>query len=193
MGSGGNAGPSIPLQPSAPQELMPSTSYPPPPQHALPPIPSSHPHHSTQPQANMCPNFTVHGASSSGMNQSQQTAFNALQLQQSQLVVALPPESGHANGHHGGRSQAYLPEPPPPYPGHPPSLPPRPLVSSSAPSRPNLPSAAAIAGPSHGYGEGRGHYNRRSSNSHAANMSASSNSGFGHKNSSAGGKNSKMR
>jgi len=200
LGSGANAGPSIPLQPSAPQELMPSTSsYPPPPQHALPPIPSSHPHHSTQPQGNMCPNLTVHGASSSGMNQSQQTAFNALQLQQSQLVVALPPESaslGHTNGHHGGgRSQAYLPEPPPPYPGHPPSLPPRPnLVSSSlTPSRPNLPSPAAIAGPSHGYGEGRGHYNRRSSNSHAANMSASSNSGFGHKNSSAGGKNSKMR
>ncbi|KFM77109.1 Disintegrin and metalloproteinase domain-containing protein 10, partial [Stegodyphus mimosarum] len=37
--------------------------------------------------------------------------------------------------------------PPPPYPGPRPSAPPAP--------------GPAIAGPSHGYGEGRGHYNRR--------------------------------
>lgn len=162
---------SIPLQPSVPPDLAGPSSYPPPhPQHALPPLPTSAPPQS-QASGIMChTNFQVHApSSSSGMMTSQQhhsIPYNP------QLVVSLPPESRNNTG-----GQPYLPEPPPPYPGHPPPLPSRPSTTSSAssaaPLRPNLPSSAAIAGPNHGYGEGRGHYNRRSNTHSGGTVSAS--------------------
>ena len=164
------SGTAIPLQASAPDIMGPSLY--PHSQHPLPAPPSS-----SSGGGNSChTNFQVHSSSSGGMNSqhhqppssSHQHAipFNPLQMQSNQLVVALPPEasshhSHHAPGRSGGGSQSFLPEPPPPYPGHPPPLPSRPS-NTSVPVRPNLPSAAAITGPSHGYGEGRGHYNRRS-------------------------------
>ena len=96
-------------------------------------------------------------------------------MQQNQLVVALPPEQRNSNsGAVNVASNQFLLEPPPPYPGpvnssglnasgHLP-LPPRPSVNRSAGSSSNAitNASAVIAGPSHGYGEGRGHYNRRS-------------------------------
>lgn len=167
------SGPAIPLQASAPDLIGPSV-YP----HSQHPLPAPPP--SSSGGGNSChTNFQVH-SSSVGMNSqhhqpsssSHQHAipFNPLQMQSNQLVVALPPEASSHHLHHsasgrsGGGSQSFLPEPPPPYPGHPPPLPSRPS-NTSVPVRPNLPSAAAISGPSHGYGEGRGHYNRRSTTS----------------------------
>lgn len=120
-------------QPSAPPDHMVMSSHPP-----LPPLPtaqSAAPQlHQQSGQGIVCPNLQVH----------QQTSFSSIQSNP-QLVVSLPPEH---------RSAAYLPEAPPPYPGHPPSIPPRPVRSSGK--------STAVPGPSHGYGEGRGHYNRRS-------------------------------
>lgn len=137
--SSAQAGTSIPMQASAPPDHMLMTSHPP-----LPPLPTaqSATQSSHQPVPGIiCSNLQVHPVQST-------TSFNGLQPNQ-QLVVSLPPEH---------RSAAYLPEPPPPYPGHPPSVPPR-------PTRPAAKSAA-VPGPSHGYGEGRGHYNRRSNQQH---------------------------
>lgn len=179
MTPSGSHGPPIPLQSSAPPDLIgpSSSSYPPHPQHSLPPLPSSASQSQTTSGGNMChTNFQVHQTPSGGISNSQHPSipFNPLQMQsgQPQLVVALPPEASS----HSRSSGPFNPEPPPPYPGHPshppshpPPLPSRPSTTSSnassaAPLRPNLPSAAAIAGPSHGYGEGRGHYNRRTNN-----------------------------
>ncbi|KAI1290401.1 Disintegrin and metalloproteinase domain-containing protein 10 [Halotydeus destructor] len=121
-----SAGPPIPMQPSAP----------PPVHHQYPTVSSS-----------------GQGYQRQSMSHSQATT---------QLVVALPPEtsgsSGYSGGHRGASIQPiapppqYLTEPPPPYPGHGPPLPPRPTAPNS------------VTGPTHGYGEGRGHYNRRSGN-----------------------------
>lgn len=90
-----------------------------------------------QPQQ-VCSNLQVHPQSSSGHGIPPVSQIR----QANQLIVALPPET---------RSVQYLPEPPPPYPGHAPLPPPRPVGKRPQPS----------AGPSHGYGEGRGHYNRK--------------------------------
>lgn len=124
-------------QAAAPPDHVLMTPHPP-----LPPLPTAQ---SATPQSHQsapgmaCPNLQVHQH-----HQQQSTSFNGLQQSQ-QLVVSLPPEH---------RSAAYLPEPPPPYPGHPPSIPPRPARPAGK--------SSAVPGPTHGYGEGRGHYNRRS-------------------------------
>lgn len=95
---------------------------------------------------------------------------SALQMPQSQLVVALPPENHHSYS---------MPDPPPPYPGvHNPSQATSMLSNPTASmglsgvgggggvniggsSRSMSSAVPQIPGPSHGYGEGRGHYNRK--------------------------------
>ena len=143
----------IPLQPSAPlpqDNVTASSQYP--------------------SQSQGVTNYPVH--------HQQSTSFNALQMQQNQLVVTLPPEQ-QRNSNAGAVNPVgnqFLLEPPPPYPGP---------VNSSAhnaahiqhasrssgnrsighSNNPITNASAVIAGPSHGYGEGRGHYNRRSGQS----------------------------
>ncbi|XP_074597660.1 disintegrin and metalloproteinase domain-containing protein 10-like [Brevipalpus obovatus] len=69
-------------------------------------------------------------------------------MQHTQLVVALPPET----------STNYSSEPPPPYPGL--NLAPTQQNRNPQLAQPPIPSASSIV-PAHGYGEGRGHYNRK--------------------------------
>lgn len=133
-GGHGSAGPPIPLQASAPPPM--AHQYPQ--QQASVPIAQ---HAQQQSHVQQSRNLMSHQAQAPMANVS---SHHQVPMAQPQLVVALPPEvSGQMPG------ARYLPEPPPPYPGHPPALPPRPAAPIT------------LAGPSHGYGEGRGHYNRR--------------------------------
>lgn len=127
------------------------------------------------PQESAATQYSQSQGSNYQVHHQQSTSFNALQMQQNQLVVALPPEPRNSNsGAVNVGSNQFLLEPPPPYPGtvnapghssggHMP-LPPRPSGNRSLGSSSNAITNASnvIAGPSHGYGEGRGHYNRRS-------------------------------
>lgn len=139
----------IPLQPSAPlpQDTVTASSQ-----------------YSSQSQGGN--NYQVH--------HQQSTSFNALQMQQNQLVVTLPPEqqrnSNVAPVNPVGNT--FLLEPPPPYPGPVNNSTHIQHSSRSSGNRsightnnPITNASAVIAGPSHGYGEGRGHYNRRSGQS----------------------------
>jgi len=132
------AGPPIPLQPSAP-----------------PPV-THHYQQQIVSQASMSQHNSQYRQSMSHQQVIQQV--------QPQLVVALPPEPQLPVGYRSSQvlsGHQYLAEPPPPYPGHSmngsvPGLPP-PLP----PPRPTASMSGLGAGPTHGYGEGRGHYNRR--------------------------------
>ncbi|XP_015785243.1 disintegrin and metalloproteinase domain-containing protein 10 [Tetranychus urticae] len=103
-----------------------------------------------QPSAPLFTDVSVNQASSS-YNQS-----CGLNMQHTQLVVALPPENHVHSGGSGNMnySSSSSSDPPPPYPGIGLGLPPPPPPISRIPT-------SSSSGPSHGYGEGRGHYNRK--------------------------------
>ncbi|XP_053204127.1 disintegrin and metalloproteinase domain-containing protein 10-like [Panonychus citri] len=114
-----------------------------------------------QPSAPLFSDVSINQPSSSSSSSYNQTSCG-LNMQHTQLVVALPPEShghssGSGNGGVGGGSLNYSSnssDPPPPYPGLGLGIPPPPPPISRIPT-------SNSSGPSHGYGEGRGHYNRK--------------------------------